>query len=311
MMEAIAARIEASPDAPDASRLVLDKEHLRGRDSRNLLPGRLGSNMNERYYYVYAFARPDCHVQDIGPGVDADFPVELISRRADRRRGQPRGPGPVRRAAVRRARRPKTSCGWARSPSGTTRSSARPPGLPPCCRCGWGPILGPRTRSWPPWRDAGRRPRRCSPSWSGRQEWGVRVYQAKHHLDDTAHDVPPPPHRDATDSPGRDYLRRKKAELCKRRELETWVERELQTVQSQLSNQADRCCRVRPLSSQLTGRPEKMVFHAAFLLPEAIKDAWLETVRRVDECIRGKGLLLEVTGPWPPYHFCPPQALTD
>ena len=143
----------------------------------------------------------------------------------------------------------------------------------------------------------------------GRQEWGVRVYQTKHRLDDTAHDVPPPPHRDATDSPGRDYLRRKKAELSKRQELEAWVERELLSIESRLSDQADRCCRVRPLPSQLTGRPEKMVFHAAFLLPEAIRDTWLQTVRGVDEGVRGKGLLLEVTGPWPPYHFCPPQPL--
>ena len=27
--------------------------------------------MSDPYYYQYAFARPDCYVQEIGPGIDA------------------------------------------------------------------------------------------------------------------------------------------------------------------------------------------------------------------------------------------------
>ena len=34
--------------------------------------------MNDLHYYQYAFAQPDCRVQEIGPGVDARFDVELI-----------------------------------------------------------------------------------------------------------------------------------------------------------------------------------------------------------------------------------------
>ncbi|MCX7425939.1 MAG: GvpL/GvpF family gas vesicle protein [Planctomycetia bacterium] len=266
--------------------------------------------MGERHHYVYALTWPDCQVREIGPGVDADFPVELV-------RGGPVAAVVSRvdmdRLDVRRfAGETAEDIAWlgriAVRHDEIIRQAARTSAVLPL-------RMGTVLRSEDSLLATLARCRETATTLlgqlEGRQEWGVRVYQAKHHLDDTAHAGPPSPHRDATDSPGRDYLRRKKADLCKRRELETWVERELQTVQSQLSNQADRCCRVRPLSSQLTGRPEKMVFHAAFLLPEAIKDAWLETVRRVDECIRGKGLLLEVTGPWPPYHFCPPQALTD
>ena len=53
------------------------------------------------------------------------------------------------------------------------------------------------------------------------------------------------------------------------------------------------------------GRTEEMVFNAAFLLPSSAQAGWLETVRNVDRDARSKGLVLEVSGPWPPYHFCP------
>ena len=265
--------------------------------------------MVDRHHYVYALTRPDCRVREIGPGVDAEFQVELVSSgpvaavvsrvdldRFDVRRFQGETAEDIAwlgRIAVRHdeiiRQAARTSTVLPLRMGTVLRSENSLPATLARCRETATTLLG---------------------QLDGRQEWGVRVHQAKHHLDDTAHPGPPSPHRDATDSPGREYLRRKKTELCKRRELEAWVERELQTVESQLSDQADRCCRVRALSSQLTGRPEKMVFHAAFLLPAVTKDAWLETARRVDEAVRGKGLLLEVTGPWPPYHFCPPQPLT-
>jgi hypothetical protein len=263
----------------------------------------------DEYHYVYALARPDCQVRDIGPGVDDGFQVELVASgsvaavvsrvnldRFDVRRFQGETAEDVAwlgRIAVRHdeiiRQAARTSSVLPLRMGTVLRSEDSLPATLTRCRETAVALLG---------------------QLEGRQEWGIRVYQAKHHLDDAAHAGPPSPHRDATDSPGRDYLRRKKAELCKRRELEAWVEREVRSVESRLSDQADRCCRVRALPSQLTGRPEKMVFNAAFLLPEAVKDAWLQTVRRVDEAVRGKGLLLEVTGPWPPYHFCPPRPLT-
>ena len=48
-----------------------------------------------------------------------------------------------------------------------------------------------------------------------------------------------------------------------------------------------------------------MVFNAAFLLGSATQGSWLETVEQVAQDVQSKGLVLEVSGPWPPYHFCP------
>ncbi len=48
-----------------------------------------------------------------------------------------------------------------------------------------------------------------------------------------------------------------------------------------------------------------MVFNAALLLPPSALDGWLDAAAEVGGELRGKGLLLEWSGPWPPYHFCP------
>jgi hypothetical protein len=55
----------------------------------------------------------------------------------------------------------------------------------------------------------------------------------------------------------------------------------------------------------LTGRPEKMLWNAAFLLPRSASERWLALVEEMRGVAASKGLLLEVSGPWPPYHFCP------
>ncbi len=48
-----------------------------------------------------------------------------------------------------------------------------------------------------------------------------------------------------------------------------------------------------------------MVFNAAFLLPSSARASWLETIESIYRDVQERGLVLEVSGPWPPYHFCP------
>ena len=104
-------------------------------------------------------------------------------------------------------------------------------------------------------------------------------------------------------------MKRKKAQLQRRHELRAGLQEEIQVVEQQLKTGADGCRRVRLLPASLTGRSEKMVFNAAFLLAASQVKTWLATAGRVRESVRRKGLLLEVTGPSPPYHFCPTPEL--
>ena len=162
-----------------------------------------------------------------------------------------------------------------------------------------------------------------------RQEWGVKLYLEKRRLEPIpGHTGPPPPHylrgrsilrrktpsanqrrADMDLSPsatsGTAYLTQKKAQLDSRRELRASVYQTIQDVEQCLAGKAEHCCRIRNLPSDLTGRTEEMVFNAAFLLPSSAQASWLETVQNVDRDVQSKGLVLEVSGPWPPYHFCP------
>ena len=139
-----------------------------------------------------------------------------------------------------------------------------------------------------------------------RQEWGVKLYLEKRRLAPIpAHAGPPPPHYLGTPQAGTAYLTARKAQLDGRHELRASVHQTVQTVEQCLAKKAEHCCRIRNLPSDLTGHTEEMVFNAAFLLPASSQASWLETVQHVDRDVHGKGLVLEVSGPWPPYHFCP------
>ena len=46
-----------------------------------------------------------------------------------------------------------------------------------------------------------------------------------------------------------------------------------------------------------------MVLHAGYLLAEERREPFHELAGRLAEHYRPEGLLVEVTGPWPPYNF--------
>lgn len=261
--------------------------------------------MSDQHYYQYAFARPGCTVQEIGPGVDPRFEVEVVCD------------GPVAAVASRigldrfdvKRLQGETAedVAWLnrvaiRHHEVVGQAAKSSPVLPL--------RLGTIFRSQASLLAATARARETVADFlrtlGDRKEWGVKLYQEKRFAEETAGPGSPPPSDPAPRSgAGAEYLKRKKAQLQRRRELSAGLKEEIRGVEDQLKAGSDRCCRVRLLSAGLTGRSEKMVFNAAFLLAASQVKTWLATVGRARETVRRKGLLLEVTGPSPPYHFCP------
>jgi hypothetical protein len=261
--------------------------------------------MNDPHYCQYAFAQPDCQVQEIGAGVDARFAVELIcdgpiaavaSRigldRFEPDKLQGRTAEEVRWLGQIAARHNQIICQAAES---STVLPLR---------------LGTLFRS----RDSLRVAlARSAPTVGGflrrfrqRREWGVKLYWKKSPRENMLrHDGPAAPHYAAAAPSGTGYLAQKKSELAERRELRAGVHQTLQTVEQRLSAKAEDYRRIRTLPSELTGRSEEMVFNAAFLLSSSAQESWSEIIERVRQEVSGKGLLLELSNPWPPYHFCP------
>ncbi len=77
------------------------------------------------------------------------------------------------------------------------------------------------------------------------------------------------------------------------------------TVEARLQGITDAWHRLRPLPATLTNRPEKMVWNGAFLLSRSNIISFQTACERLRGELAPKGLLVELTGPWPPYHFCP------
>jgi len=261
--------------------------------------------MSDPCYCQYAFARPECRVQEIGPGVDPQFNVELVREGSiaavvsrvnldhfapDRLQGETAED--IRWLGEIATRHNEIICQAASS------SAVLPL------------RIGTLFRSLDSLRATLVRCRSTVAEFlqrlGNRQEWGVKLYLEKLRMEATpGHAGVPPPHYLGPQPTGTAYLTRKKAQLESRRELRTAMYQTIQTVEQCLAGKAEHCCRVRNLPGDLTGHTEEMVFNAAYLLPSSARDEWLETVHGVYRDVRGKGLLLEVSGPWPPYHFCP------
>jgi hypothetical protein len=286
--------------------------------------------MNDLRYCQYAFAQPKCRVKEIGPGVDPHFHVELIREgpiaavvsrvgldQFDPERLQGKKAEDIQWLGKIAARHNEIIC------QAATSSAVLPLRL--------GTVFRSRESLQAMLVRWQATVAKLLEQLGNRQEWGVKLYLEKHRLEPIpGHIGPPPPHYLARTDPscdrklpsanqrpagntnpspsttsGTTYLTQKKALLDARRELRASVYQTIQTVEQCLASKAEHYCRIRNLPSDLTGRTEEMVFNAAFLLPSSSQASWLEAVQNVHRDVQSKGLVLEASGPWPPYHFCP------
>jgi len=106
-------------------------------------------------------------------------------------------------------------------------------------------------------------------------------------------------------SPGKRYFLEQKIKGAVDKDVAIWLKemgRDILSVAKKMSVGFSEC---RLQSQDVTGRDEEMFFHGALLVPDASM-AILE--RMTDEWNKrreSQGLSLELSGPWPPYHFSP------
>jgi len=58
------------------------------------------------------------------------------------------------------------------------------------------------------------------------------------------------------------------------------------------------------LSPEASGRKEQMILNGAYLLEEAKKEDFFQTVKLLEKTEGPRGFIFEITGPWPCYNFC-------
>lgn len=294
--------------------------------------------MNEPFYHPYAFVQPTCRTQEIGAGIDSRFPVErigdgpviaLASRIDSDQFALERLQGGtaeqvcwLKQIAARHneiiCQAAKTSAVFPLPLVAAARTRERLQTALSKCRSTVFEFL-----------------RR----FGDRQEWSVTLFLEEVQFEPmAAHAGPPRPHhplmvaagpstrnqparakpirgkspheaaaRKKTSSAAATCLLPRQAAVALPGGVQLQVDlcHTLQTVEQRLARKAEHCRRIQTLPGLLTGRSEPMVFSAAFLMSALAQESWLETIERVRQDVRSKHLVLEVTGPWPPYHFCP------
>jgi len=260
--------------------------------------------MADELYYVYAFTWGDCPIEAIGPALDPRYPLEMV--------GNGRLAALASRVGLDQFDLSKLQAGTAdvewlsqiavRHNAVVGRAAQSGPVLP--MRMG---VLF-RSRNSLLERIA-----QCHSVVSeflerlgDRQEWGATIY-----LDDAraeralAPAGPPSVVSPSATGSGAKYLAGRRDRQQARRAVKEQSQREIAEAEAALAGKADSFCPVRVLPSSLTGRREKMMWNAAFLISPSACPAWRELADCLAHDLAGKGLLLETTGPWPAYHFCP------
>ena len=141
----------------------------------------------------------------------------------------------------------------------------------------------------------------------GRQEWSVKVFldreRAEEQFAASAGQTPWPAR--SSGSTGVEYLTARRTQRDRGQQVNAAVVQDLQDLENTLPSVAESWCRLRLLPASLAGRPEKMVWNAAFLIPSTLRSAFHAECERRKHEFGPKGLILEVNGPWPVYNFCP------
>lgn len=110
-------------------------------------------------------------------------------------------------------------------------------------------------------------------------------------------------------SAGLRYFEEKKIQATAGKRLNLWLNNTLSEVMCDLSAVVCRHCLRELLSRKATGAEMDLVFNGAFLVAHDCFEDFHNKVESLNKTQDRTGLLFELSGPWPPYSFCP--ALQD
>jgi hypothetical protein len=109
-------------------------------------------------------------------------------------------------------------------------------------------------------------------------------------------------------SAGARYFEEKKIKAAAAKQLNHRLKTVLNALMQNLDEVATRhCCRTL-LSRKATGSETDMVLNGAFLVANDCLEDFRNRADQFNQAHAQAGLVFELSGPWPPYSFCPPLA---
>jgi hypothetical protein len=109
--------------------------------------------------------------------------------------------------------------------------------------------------------------------------------------------------------PGRRYFAEQRIRAGAEKELSLWLEETRRQVARHLREQASGFCECPEVPREPPESGIEVVLNWAFLLPKSAAPAFRVRVDQMNEKQAIGGLVLELSGPWPPYRFVPPLSM--
>ena len=106
-------------------------------------------------------------------------------------------------------------------------------------------------------------------------------------------------------SPGVRYFQEQRIRAGAEKELNLWLKEICKRVANDLSRFAADFYERKVLSREATGMDGDMVLNWAFLVPRSATTDFRKRIGRANTDHAQQGLVFELSGPWPPYSFCP------
>ncbi|WP_176560050.1 GvpL/GvpF family gas vesicle protein [Brevibacillus dissolubilis] len=143
-------------------------------------------------------------------------------------------------------------------------------------------------------------------SLKGMQEWNIKVYHDSKTCESTIETSHPEVLRlrqEIDSMPvGKQFLMKKRLAQLISQAAEDEKEKSLQVIHQRLQEHSQKALMRQNWGKELTGRSDEMIANFDYLVPSHQVAVFIEEVDRQAES-RGRGLTIEATGPWPPYHF--------
>ena len=104
-------------------------------------------------------------------------------------------------------------------------------------------------------------------------------------------------------SPGKRYFQEMRIRNSAEKELNSWLKEVCKEIRNCLGEFASDFHERKLLSSDVTGMD--MVLNWAFLVPRCFTESFRARICQANEGHSKNGLAFRLSGPWPPYSFCP------
>ncbi len=128
----------------------------------------------------------------------------------------------------------------------------------------------------------------------GRVEWGVKVFWTG---------AAEEPSGEARPASGRDYLQLRAQHAGSRERAAEDRRSRVVAAYERIAGVADDSVTSPPQDPALSRRREPMLLNSAHLVPRDDEEPFFATLAEVNRELAPSGLLVEVSGPWPPYSF--------